>query len=107
MQRLFEKNQGFESRVRYHFDFPNYSIDELMELAKLMMKGLDMKPTLKAQEKLRILLEEKARYDGHVKGNGRTVRNIIDAIHVNQNNRISDMNIDDFETVLPEDIPTE
>lgn len=107
MQRLFEKNQGFESRVRYHFDFPNYSIDELMELAKLMMKGLDMKPTLEAQEKLRILLEEKARYDGHVKGNGRTVRNIIDAIHVNQNNRISDMNIDDFETVLPEDIPTE
>lgn len=105
MKRLFEKNQGFESRVRYHFQFPNYSINELMKLAMLMMKGLDMKPTIEAQEKLRILLEEKARDEGHVKGNGRTVRNIIDAIHVNQNNRISDTNIDDFETVLPKDIP--
>lgn len=105
MQRLFSKNQGFESRVRYHFDFPNYSVDELMKLTLLMMNGLDMKPTQEAEEKIKAVLLEKAQEEGYVKGNGRTVRNLIDAIHVNQNNRIADTDTDDYETVVPEDIP--
>lgn len=106
MERLFSKNQGFESRVRYHFHFPNYSVEELMNLSLLMMNKLDMKPTNEAKEKIRVYLEDKARELGYVKGNGRTVRNMIDEIHVNQNNRIADTGIDDFETVLPEDIPS-
>lgn len=106
MKHLFSKNQGFESRVRYHFHFPNYTVDELVELTLLMMKGMDMKPTDEAKEKIRQYLERKAEKDGYVKGNGRTVRNLIDEIHVNQNNRISDTGIDDFDTVLTEDIPS-
>lgn len=77
-----------------------------MELALGMMKGMDMEPTEEAKEKLHRYLEIKAKKDGYLEGNGRTVRNLIEEIHVNQNNRISDTGIDDFDTVLPEDIPS-
>lgn len=65
-----------------------------------------MKPTEEALDKLRQYFEEETKLYGFVDGNGRTVRNLIDQIHVNQSVRIADTGSEDYETVLPEDIPS-
>src|SRR5258707_1008270 len=37
MDEFFRSNPGLSSRVAHHIDFPDYDVDELMEIAHLMM----------------------------------------------------------------------
>lgn len=38
MERLFELNPGFKSRVKFHLEFPDYSDEELGKIARLFLK---------------------------------------------------------------------
>ncbi len=40
MDRFFECNPGFASRIAHHVDFPDYSREELMRIAALMLEGM-------------------------------------------------------------------
>ena len=40
MDRFFASNPGMMSRVAHHIDFPDYSDDELMSIADLMLQGM-------------------------------------------------------------------
>jgi hypothetical protein len=35
MDRFFASNPGFRSRIAHHVDFPDYTADELLEIAQL------------------------------------------------------------------------
>ena len=37
MERFFQSNPGMRSRVAHHVDFPDYSAEELLQIAKLML----------------------------------------------------------------------
>ena len=37
MERFFQTNPGFRSRIAHHIDFPDYTDDELLEIAELML----------------------------------------------------------------------
>ncbi|TGS56634.1 AAA family ATPase, partial [Mesorhizobium sp. M3A.F.Ca.ET.201.01.1.1] len=37
MDRFFESNPGFRSRIAHHIDFPDYSDDELLRIAEQML----------------------------------------------------------------------
>jgi probable Rubsico expression protein CbbX len=37
MDRFFTSNPGFRSRIAHHLDFPDYSPDELMQIAEIML----------------------------------------------------------------------
>ena len=37
MDRFFQSNPGVRSRVAHHLDFPDYSVEELLAIAKLML----------------------------------------------------------------------
>ena len=37
METFFHSNPGFHSRIAHHLDFPDYSLDELMAIAELML----------------------------------------------------------------------
>jgi probable Rubsico expression protein CbbX len=38
MERFFASNPGFRSRIAHHLDFPDYTADELMAIAELMLE---------------------------------------------------------------------
>src|ERR1700682_4701316 len=38
MESFFQSNPGFRSRVAHHLDFPDYSLDELLAIAQLMLE---------------------------------------------------------------------
>lgn len=76
MDRLINSNPGFQSRIRYFFDFSDYKIDELWEIFKLMAadKGFDVHETTKPNFTSYILEEmQSLNY-----GNARSVRTILD-----------------------------
>src|SRR6202043_1894181 len=37
MERFFQSNPGFRSRIAHHIDFPEYSDDELLAISELML----------------------------------------------------------------------
>merc|ERR1712174_183394 len=38
MDRFYESNPGLSSRIANHIDFPDYSTEELLRIAKLMLE---------------------------------------------------------------------
>ena len=38
METFFQANPGFHSRIAHHIDFPDYTLDELMQIAELMVR---------------------------------------------------------------------
>ncbi|ASS91479.1 stage V sporulation protein K [Aeribacillus composti] len=79
MDRFLSLNPGLESRFPIVVDFPDYSVDELMEIAKLMMKDKEYRFSHGAECKLKEHLL-KVKYATHPTNfsNGRYVRNIIE-----------------------------
>jgi len=41
MERFFQSNPGMRSRIAHHLDFPDYSSEELLVIAKLMLAKLN------------------------------------------------------------------
>ena len=39
MDTFFQSNPGMRSRIAHHIDFPDYSADELLAIAQLMLAG--------------------------------------------------------------------
>ncbi|HEX8770432.1 MAG TPA: hypothetical protein VF711_06675 [Acidimicrobiales bacterium] len=37
MDQFFASNPGMGSRIAHHIDFPDYSLDELMQIGELML----------------------------------------------------------------------
>lgn len=80
MKRFRDQNPGLKSRVGFELDFPDYSIDELMEIfyKKLREKEYNFDPA--AEEKVRKILKNAKSVDNF--GNGRFVENLIQKIIV-------------------------
>ena len=43
MDKFFASNPGFRSRIAHHIDFPDYSDDELLAIAELMLQDMNYK----------------------------------------------------------------
>ena len=41
MDKFFESNPGFRSRIAHHIDFPDYSNNELLEIAEIMVASMN------------------------------------------------------------------
>ena len=86
METFFQSNPGFHSRVGNHLDFPDYSIDELMEIAELMVKRqhYDFNDTARAAFREYLTLRMPQPHFA----NARSVRNALDRIKLRQANRL-------------------
>ena len=86
MDTFFHSNPGMRSRIAHHIDFPDYSADELLAIAQLMMAEQnyrlteDAKKALLEYTKLRMTMEHFA--------NARSVRNALDRARLRQANRL-------------------
>ena len=86
MARFFECNPGFRSRVAHHVDFPDYSRDELMRIAALMLEKMGYAFDAAAREAFERYLERRIAQPHFA--NARSVRNALDRARLRHASRV-------------------
>ncbi|MDQ6807790.1 MAG: CbbX protein [Actinomycetota bacterium] len=86
MDDFFSTNPGMSSRVAHHIDFPDYTADELLMIARLMVKREQYELTPEAEEALRDYLER--RMQRPLFAHARSVRNALERARLRHANRI-------------------
>ena len=107
MDVFYQSNPGLSSRVANHIDFPDYSADELLAIARLVL----------AAENYRFSDEATAAFSDYIQrrmqlpffANARSIRNAIDRARMRQANRLfsrmgSPLTKRDLMTIEAEDI---
>jgi probable Rubsico expression protein CbbX len=86
MDRFFQSNPGMSSRIAHHLDFPDYSVDELVEIAKLMMKEMNYVFGKGSEDVFRQYVEKRKELPRFA--NARSIRNALDRARLRQANRL-------------------
>ncbi|MBI4470595.1 MAG: CbbX protein, partial [Acidobacteria bacterium] len=86
MDYFFQSNQGLRSRIAHHIDFPDYTQEELMAIADMMLS----QQAYAFDEESRQAFAEYLAYRIKLPhfANARSVRNAIDRIKLRQANRL-------------------
>ncbi|RFC65694.1 MULTISPECIES: CbbX protein [Mesorhizobium] len=86
MDRFFESNPGFRSRIAHHIDFPDYNDDELFRIAETMLARQNYQLD---QDGGKALVDyiAKRRTQPHF-ANARSIRNALDRARLRQANRL-------------------
>jgi probable Rubsico expression protein CbbX len=89
MAAFFRSNPGMASRIAHHIDFPDYSADELMAIAGLMLarRGYQLGPG--ADTALRGYIERRMPRPNFA--NARSIRNAIDRARLRQAGRLFEL----------------
>lgn len=86
MKAFLNRNDGLKSRIPYWIDFPDYSVDELVDILKLMLRDRGFEAT---QDAINIAYHD---FDKAIImdnfGNGRYVRNYLDEVIKRQSMRL-------------------
>ena len=88
MDKFYESNPGLSSRIANHIDFPDYTIDELLKIAKIMLDEQQYQLTPQAEVALGQYIAK--RKDKPLFANARSVKNALDRARMRQANRIFD-----------------
>jgi probable Rubsico expression protein CbbX len=88
MDKFYESNPGLSSRIANHIDFPDYSVDELLQIAKIMLDDQQYQLTIPAELALGQYIQK--RKEKPLFANARSVKNALDRARMRQANRIFD-----------------
>ena len=88
MDKFYESNPGLSSRIANHIDFPDYSVEELLKISKLMLEEQQYQLTPNAE--LALVEYIKRRKEKPLFANARSVKNALDRARMRQANRIFD-----------------
>ena len=88
MDKFYESNPGLSSRIANHIDFPDYTVDELLKIAKLMLEEQQYQLTVDAEIALTNYIRK--RKEKPLFANARSVKNALDRARMRQANRIFD-----------------
>jgi probable Rubsico expression protein CbbX len=106
MERFFECNPGFASRIAHHVDFPDYSREELMRIAALMLERMGYRFDEGARAAFERYLERRMAR-AHF-ANARSVRNALDRARLRHASRVfeklADADRDALVTIVADDI---
>ena len=86
MDTFFASNPGLSSRVANHIDFPDYSDEELLAIAQLMLAQLNYEFTPEARAAFEEYIERRKQQPHFA--NARSVRNAIDRARLRQATRL-------------------
>jgi probable Rubsico expression protein CbbX len=86
MDTFFQSNPGFHSRIAHHIHFPDYSLDELVQIAELMVRQQMYTFDDDSRDAFRDYLEQRVQQPHFA--NARSVRNALDRIKLRQANRL-------------------
>ncbi len=107
MDWFLQTNPGLRSRFPIHIDFPDYSVEELLEIADCMLAKRQYKLTVDARLELRRTLADQL-INGHKhSGNARLVRNLIEKAIRRQAVRLFkklEVSREDLLTIVPADL---
>jgi probable Rubsico expression protein CbbX len=106
MEAFFQANPGMGSRVAHHVDFPDYSADELLAIADLMLTRAAYELDPEAQDALRQYIERRMARPRFA--NARSIRNAIDRARLRHAARLFErsgpLSRDDLVTIEAADI---
>ena len=88
MDKFYESNPGLSSRIANHIDFPDYTVEELVQIAKLMLQDQQYQLTPDAENALVRYIERRKEKPWFA--NARSVKNALDRARMRQANRIFD-----------------
>lgn len=86
MEQFFESNPGFRSRIAHHIDFPDYTNEELLKIARQMLEEQNYVFTETAVQAFADYIAHR-RVQPHF-ANARSIRNALDRARLRQANRI-------------------
>ena len=86
MDKFYESNPGLSSRIANHIDFPDYTTEELLQIAKLMLEDQQYQLTPNAEIALTQYIQK--RKEKPLFANARSVKNALDRARMRQANRI-------------------
>jgi probable Rubsico expression protein CbbX len=86
MDTFFQSNPGLGSRVAHHIDFPDYSVDELCEIAERMVTGLGLRLSPPCRQALGEYLQLRREQPNFA--NARSLRNALDRARLRQARRL-------------------
>jgi probable Rubsico expression protein CbbX len=86
MERFFQSNPGFRSRIAHHIDFPDYSDGELLAISELMLAGQNYRFSSDARKAFTRYIA--LRKSQPLFSNARSIRNALDRIRFRQANRL-------------------
>ena len=88
MDKFYESNPGLSSRIANHIDFPDYTTQELLQIAKMMLEEQQYQLTPDAEVALTEYITK--RKEKPLFANARSVKNALDRARMRQANRIFD-----------------
>ena len=88
MDKFYESNPGLSSRIANHIDFPDYTVEELLQIAKIMLQ--DQQYQLTPQAEAALIEYIKRRKEKPLFANARSIKNALDRARMRQANRIFD-----------------
>ncbi len=86
MDIFFHSNPGMRSRIAHHIDFPDYSPNELLAIAKLMLAEQNYRMSRDAETALHEYIRRRNTME-HL-ANARSIRNALDRARLRQANRL-------------------
>jgi probable Rubsico expression protein CbbX len=86
MDKFFRSNPGFRSRIAHHIDFPDYTDEELLRIAEILLRKQNYRLSDAAREALVAYIA--ARKAQPLFANARSIRNALDRARLRQANRI-------------------
>jgi probable Rubsico expression protein CbbX len=107
MDRFFNSNPGMRSRIAHHVDFPDYTPDELLAIAKLMLAQQNYRFSAEGEKAFAEYIPLRMKMDHFA--NARSVRNALDRSRLRQANRLfatkgRNLTRNDLITIEAEDI---
>jgi probable Rubsico expression protein CbbX len=88
MDKFYESNPGLSSRIANHIDFPDYTVEELLKIAKIMLDEQQYQLTPQAEVAFGEYIRK--RKERPLFANARSVKNALDRARMRQANRIFD-----------------
>ena len=86
MDKFFESNPGFRSRMAHHIDFPDYSNNELLEIAEVMVASMNYQFNEESKKAMAEYIKIRKKQPHFA--NARSIRNAIDRARLRQANRV-------------------
>ncbi len=107
MEKFYQSNPGFRSRIAHHIDFPDYENDELLSIAEAMLARQNY--AFDAEAKAAMADYIRARRTQPHFANARSIRNALDRARLRQANRLFEnasgpVSAGDLSTIRAQDI---
>ena len=107
MEKFYQSNPGFRSRIAHHIDFPDYEDGELLAIAQTMLERQSYRFDKEAKAVMADYIRLR-RAQPHF-ANARSIRNALDRARLRQANRLFEgatgtVSADELSTIRAEDI---